>query len=263
MKKLINWKLYFILLGASVLSIIAVLPYAFTLTGEIIQQAPVPFPVLVIASILQSSFLFAVVLFFGLRLAKKVGLNLPFIEACISKEKTSLNITSILKPSIALGLASGISIILVDFFFTEAGVGISLWIGEMPPMWMGFLASFYGGFAEEILLRLFFMTLLVWLFSKCIKPSESIIQNSVLMWVSIVLATVLFGLGHLPVTASVTALTPLVVTRAIVLNGIGGVVFGWLYWKKGLESAMIAHFSADIVLHVLFPLLLPILIFGN
>jgi hypothetical protein len=35
------------------------------------------------------------------------------------------------------------------------------------------------------------------------------------------------------------------------LNGVLGVAFGRLYWKKGLESAMIAHFSADIVLHVI------------
>jgi len=33
------------------------------------------------------------------------------------------------------------------------------------------------------------------------------------------------------------------------------VVFGWLYQTRGLESAMIAHFSADIVLHVLLALL--------
>jgi membrane protease YdiL (CAAX protease family) len=61
-------------------------------------------------------------------------------------------------------------------------------------------------------------------------------------------------LGHLPVTSQITALTGTVVIRAIVLNGIGGIIFGWLYWKKGLESAMIAHFSADIVLHIIFPL---------
>ncbi|MCK7526806.1 MAG: hypothetical protein MZV64_59015 [Ignavibacteriales bacterium] len=49
-------------------------------------------------------------------------------------------------------------------------------------------------------------------------------------------------------------LTPLVITRAIVLNGLAGIGFGWLYWKRGLEFAMIAHFSADIVLHVLLAL---------
>ena len=80
-----------------------------------------------------------------------------------------------------------------------------------------------------------------------------------MLWFAIVLSAVLFGLGHLPVTASLVALTPLIVTRAIVLNGIGGIAFGWLYWRKGLESAMIAHFSTDIILYVVLPLFLSFL----
>jgi len=40
------------------------------------------------------------------------------------------------------------------------------------------------------------------------------------------------------------------------LNGIGGMVFGWLYWKKGLEFAIISHFSADIVLQIIVPVFL-------
>ena len=62
---------------------------------------------------------------------------------------------------------------------------------------------------------------------------------------------VLFGLGHLPATAAMVPLTTLVVARALVLNGLAGVVFGWLYWRRDLLAAMVAHFSADIVLHVL------------
>jgi len=42
-----------------------------------------------------------------------------------------------------------------------------------------------------------------------------------------------------------------VISRAVVLNGLGGICFGWLYFTYGLESAMIAHFSADIILHVI------------
>ena len=67
---------------------------------------------------------------------------------------------------------------------------------------------------------------------------------------------VVFGAGHLPTTATVLSLTPLLIARALVLNGIGGIVFGWLYWKRGLLAAMLAHFSADIVLHVAAPLLM-------
>lgn len=48
-------------------------------------------------------------------------------------------------------------------------------------------------------------------------------------------------------------LNPLVVTSTLVLNGIGGLVFGWLFWTFGLESAMLAHILADIIRHSLIP----------
>lgn len=67
---------------------------------------------------------------------------------------------------------------------------------------------------------------------------------------------VIFGLGHLPATALLTTITPIVIFRAILLNGIGGIVFGWLYWKKGIEAAMMAHFTTDLVLLVVLPVFL-------
>lgn len=73
------------------------------------------------------------------------------------------------------------------------------------------------------------------------------------IWIAIVLAAVLFGLGHLPITGTLTAITLAVIARAILLNGVPGIIFGWLYKKKGLESAMLAHFSTDIIIHVAAP----------
>ena len=68
------------------------------------------------------------------------------------------------------------------------------------------------------------------------------------LWAVNLIVAILFGLGHLPATAFVFPLTSLVVTRAIVLNGLGGLVFGYLYWTRGLEASMLAHLCADIVL---------------
>jgi membrane protease YdiL (CAAX protease family) len=101
------------------------------------------------------------------------------------------------------------------------------------------------------MLRLFFMTLLIWIASKLIKSKE-IIKNNFVMWSAIVISGIVFGAAHLPITASIATITPIIVIRALVLNGIGALVFGWLYWKKGLEFAMISHFVTDIVLHVIF-----------
>lgn len=134
----------------------------------------------------------------------------------------------------------------------DSANGLNLQTSQ-PAAWKGFLASFYGAIAEEVLLRLFVMSLFAWLGSFNSKTSEGKPTNAT-FWIANILAAVLFGLGHLPATATILPLTPLVVTRAIVLNGIGGIAFGYLYWKRGLESAMIAHFSADIVLHVLLAL---------
>ncbi len=65
------------------------------------------------------------------------------------------------------------------------------------------------------------------------------------------------GAGHLPTAAAVWGLDAGVVARTLVLNVLGGMVFGWLFWRRGLEMAVLAHFSADLVLHVLVPLLRP------
>lgn len=40
---------------------------------------------------------------------------------------------------------------------------------------------------------------------------------------------------------------------SIVADGLGGVAFGWLYWKRGLVAAVTAYFAFDIVLHVITP----------
>jgi len=49
------------------------------------------------------------------------------------------------------------------------------------------------------------------------------------------------------------SINSMTITEAIVNNGVIGIICGGLYWKKGLESAMIAHFSSDVVLHLIVP----------
>jgi membrane protease YdiL (CAAX protease family) len=97
------------------------------------------------------------------------------------------------------------------------------------------------------------MSVLAWL-GKFISHTADGRPTTAIFWIANVLAAVLFGLGHLPATSMLIPLTQLVITRAIVLNGLLGIAFGYLYMTRGLESAMVSHFSADIVLHVLLAL---------
>ncbi len=199
--------------------------------------------------------MFALAIFIGLHLARKVGLGLPILEGWLEGREVKSYLKSILGISIGLGILAGILIIGLDYLFSFAGVTINVAQSSInPPAWQGFLASFYGGINEEILLRLFIMTLIVWMSFK-IKKTEEGKPTSTGIWLAIIIAAVIFGIGHLPTVMAITTLTPLVIVRTIILNGVGGIIFGWLYWKKGLESAMISHFSADIVLHVILPLI--------
>ncbi|AUB54954.1 CPBP family intramembrane glutamic endopeptidase [Methanobacterium subterraneum] len=255
MKLNINWKLFLILFVTSIIASVLVLPYALALSPAL---ASVFTPVVLIAQLIQSIILFAIAILVGLTLYKRVGFKIPILEGWLEGKEVGNYFKSILGISVELGVLAGVLIILFSFIFTSASSilqGAELTV----PVWKSFLASFYGGIGEEILFRLFVMTVIVWIFYKIKKTPEGK-PTTVGIWLAIIITAILFGVGHLPITGSITAITPLVIARAIVLNGIGAIIFGWLYWKKGLESAMISHFSADIVLHVMFPLILSSLI---
>jgi membrane protease YdiL (CAAX protease family) len=97
------------------------------------------------------------------------------------------------------------------------------------------------------------MTLLVWVGARL---TGTAVPRPLVVWAAIAITALLFGAGHLPTAAALLPLSPLVIARALLFNGLGGMVFGWLYWKRSLVAAMIAHFSADIVLHVLVPVIM-------
>jgi membrane protease YdiL (CAAX protease family) len=238
-KNIINWKTFWILLTACVITSVGVLPFQLAAVPELADLGTT----LYIAAIVQSLVMFSIATFFGLILARKAGFELPILEGDNKLEK----LKSILKPSVIWGLLSGVAIVASSFLFGED----SLYILEQAthvPIWRAVLATFYGGIAEEVLMRLFVVSLVTWILLKIKIPKNASI------WSAIIFASILFGLGHLPITAAVTPITPIIVVRAIVLNGIGGMVFGWLYWKKGLESAMIAHFVATFIVNVIMPL---------
>ena len=253
-----NWKIFFILLAACIWGVIAILPYALELQKELLATLPISLWVVLPLQVLQSGVLFALATGLGLLLAGRIGLGLPILQAKLAGESVWPRVKAILPLSLLLGVTGSILIVLLDIYVfgpalrTELGAKASLVNiqGPQPAAWKGLLASFYGGVDEEVLLRLFLMSLLAWL-GRFISRTASGQPTSTVFWLSNILAAALFGLGHLPATAMLLPLTPLVILRAVVLNGLLGVALGYLYWKHGLEAAIISHFSADLVLHVL------------
>lgn len=102
-------------------------------------------------------------------------------------------------------------------------------------------ALLYGGIGEELMMRYGLVTLLVWLGAKLL-PSRPV----ALYWIAILLAAAVFAAGHLPAMALESSLTPPVIWRTLALNAVPGAVFGWFYWRRSLEHAMLAHMGAHL-----------------
>ncbi len=258
MNKRFDWRVFLILWAACILGIIAVLPYAFTLQASILATVPLPLWMVAGISIVQSTILFGIVAALGLLLASRIGLGLSIVPLWLEHQPIGPRIRTFALPAIIVGAVGSVVILLLELFVFQPPLvaqfgNAARLLGpgtNQPPWWMGLLASFYGGINEEVLLRLFVMSLLAFL-GKFISHNADGRPTMAVLWIANVLAAVLFGLGHLPATSTLMPLIPLVIVRAIVLNGLLGIAFGYFYVRYGLEAAMLSHFSADIVLHVL------------
>lgn len=182
----------------------------------------------------------------GAGLGPRVGLGAPAVVAWLDGDPPDRRPLAL---AAAAGVGVGAGLLALDAAFQPLVRGAIRAPGlrASGPWWAGLLASLYGGLTEELLLRFGLVTALVWLGWRAgWRDGDAPAAGTV--WAAIVVAALAFGAAHLPATASAFELTPAVVARALVLNGAAGVVFGWLYWRRGLLAAMVAHAGADVVL---------------
>jgi hypothetical protein len=245
-----DFRLALLLGGACALATLALFPYLQLVMPQALAKLPVPLPLVVALQCLQAFVLLTLLAFCGLRMGHRVGVGAPWLRALVFRRE---RLAQPWLPAIACGAVSAALIVAIEPLFA-AYMPKALHAlpsgGAQAHALAGFLASFYGGIAEEVQLRLFFVTLLAWAMLLLAGGARR-------RWhlpVAVVLAALAFGLGHLPAAAQLWPLDAVVVARTLVLNGIAGLVFGWFYVRHGLESAMLSHFAADLVLHVAAPL---------
>ena len=111
----------------------------------------------------------------------------------------------------------------------------------------------YGGVIEEVMLRLFTMSLLAFLLQKLFRQESGTTGVRI---TANVIAALLFAAGHLPATAMTLGITPMILIRCFLLNGGLGLLFGWLYRKYGLRYAMLAHAGCHVVSKLIWMLFL-------
>ena len=123
---------------------------------------------------------------------------------------------------------------------------------EVPPTISNFIASIiYGGIVEELMIRLFLMSLIALILRKVFFKGEDHVPNKALV-IANVLSAILFAAGHIPATVMSIGITPVILIRCFLLNGGAGLVFGRLYRKRGIQYAMIAHAFAHIAMKLIW-----------
>ena len=184
----------------------------------------------------------------GTSLHQMVGLKTPLLQR-LTGEAIAFDFISIFKVGFIGGLLSGLLLCVVGIFFKPFLPDEFIVLNESirPTIINRFL---YGGITEEILMRFGLMTFVVLVASKILKSLRPVVYC-----VGISLSAIIFAIGHVPIAFQALESPSIGVLFYILIgNSIGGIIFGWLYWKKGLESAFIAHMVTHVVL-LLFDIL--------
>lgn len=174
--------------------------------------------------------------FVGGLVSDKLGLWKP-----IRLEKKPLLIT------LALSLPFGVLFSLDYWTFGAAYPAIQESAAAGLTVQGNIAAIVYGGVIEEVMLRLFFLSLIAWILWKVFARTQQSAPTWVLVTANVV-AALLFAAGHLPATVmTFGSLTPLLLVRCFLLNGGFALAFGYLYRKHGILYAMISHAALHVV----------------
>jgi membrane protease YdiL (CAAX protease family) len=218
---------------------------ALTAAGVLGVFAVLPHPLEHLGQFVGTGVLIAVAAVAGAWFAPRVGLVTAIVDAALSGQQFIGRSRSVAALAIGLGVVTAVAVVALDLVVFAPLVPETKALPARP-LWTGALAALYGGLSEEILWRYGAMSFLAWAFTRLVRGPAA-------YWAAIIGASVIFGLAHLPATDALVPLTPLVATRTMILVGAAGVAFGWVYWRRGLEAAMISHGAVALIVHVGVP----------
>jgi hypothetical protein len=247
-------RLFVILLTAGLAGVFSVLlidlsALAALLPAPMGAEIPQITPAVKLLGLIQPAMLLALAVLAGVKLGPKVGLSSPAAEAAASGGPVGPAFKPQLAPGIIGGLLGGGAIVAATllskpFLSAETEARIAAF-GRLLPVPTRLLS---GGITEELLLRWGLMTLLVWAAWRLLQRRGGEPKPAYFVG-AIVISSLVFGIGHLPVAYLILPEATAALTLFVIAaNSIFGLIAGYLYWKRGLESAMLAHMLTHVLL---------------
>ncbi|MDN5368751.1 MAG: hypothetical protein PWP74_59 [Shewanella sp.] len=245
-----NWPLLWLLFVLGISGQLSLLPVLNTLLSAMAAPLPLPQWSLILLSILQTTVILLCALMLGNWCSVRVDLGAPLFAAWLARKP--IRWRDVQDPLLMAGLVAILCSILLlclqqvaiprlpaDFIANSSKLDLPLYSRLL-----------YGGLTEELLVRWGAMSFLLWLFYR-IFCRGNLAPPRTYIWLSIVLSALLFGLGHLPAALMLTTSANSFLFIYLLLgNGIFGVAAGWLFWRYGLEAAMLAHMLIHLMLYM-------------
>ncbi len=256
--KKFNWSVFLFLCALVFIAAFFSIPYEMAQSTEIPSSTSISnleSIILFVISALSVAFLLWLVIAPGMLTASRTGMGTPIFESFFTHAPAAQKPRKLLIPGILVGVSVGIvTILLLNIFAVSRGT--TIFQGQNPAPWQGLLDAISAGIMEEILFRLFLLSSIAWVITKVSHSPEGRSTKAV-FWIANLLSAIVFGLSHLPLASNLgLSAIPYANLFLVCVNAACGMVFGWLYRSCGLESAMVGHFSEDLILHVILPLLI-------
>ncbi|OGZ34579.1 MAG: hypothetical protein A2Y98_02135 [Candidatus Portnoybacteria bacterium RBG_19FT_COMBO_36_7] len=232
--------LVFVLAVVAGISIFTPIPSQF---DSLQQPLPASKPVLALANFGIMLIIYGLLGLAGYYLSKRLNWHGVF------KEKENWR-KLFLRP-LYIGSFLGLILIIGDKIFSQFHS-----LGEFPHPAFPFsiLASLGAGIGEEILFRLFLLSLWAFILGFIFKRFN---KQNIINWAAIILAGLAFGAGHLPGMmfvfgfSTIAEIPAIIIIEIFLLNGLVGIAAGREFIKYGLIAAVGIHFWTDIIWHVI------------
>jgi membrane protease YdiL (CAAX protease family) len=197
-------------------------------------------------ALIQPAVLLTVAILAGHRLAPAVGLGTPMLDAMLSGRRRVPSARSRVRAAALASLA--VALLVSAILWRYATMLPGLFEGQESSRLAEFRAPvavrlLWGGIGEELLMRWGLLTAFAWAGWRLAGQPARVPRA--IMWLAIALAALLFAVGHLPLLFLLLPAPPASMLLAVFAgNFVPALLFGWLFWRHGLESAMLAHGGA-------------------
>lgn len=180
----------------------------------------------------------------GVRLGPSVGLSAPLLTTWVAGRSPQRALRYLALPGVAGGVVGAAWLVTLALVWPDN-------LTQIDPVYAMPLGAklLYAGITSELVMRLGGMTLVMWILWRLSGRTDRR-PGWQLGWWAVLLSSLLWSLVQLALAWGLWGgLSGVLVTQLLLFELVHGTVAGFLFWRYGLEAAMVAHAITYLLSH--------------